>query len=78
MGVVGDKPMTKTEVRAYLKRIREGAAWAERALAEPDTEPLLAAMQEIAGSAAHIQGALEQDYFPYVAQGVRGMDQRGR
>jgi protein subunit release factor A len=70
---MSEKSMTKTEVRRYLKRIREGAAWAEEALKANDPEDLKAAVLEIGGSAGEIESALSDGYDHTSAAGIRGM-----
>jgi protein subunit release factor A len=54
--------MTKTEARAYLTRIRQGARDAEAALVANDGEALYDALMEISGSAGTIESALSDAY----------------
>lgn len=49
--------MTKTEVRQWIRRIREDLRDAERALAEGDGEALAIAMQDASCAAAEIETA---------------------
>lgn len=60
--------MTKTEVRAWLKRSREGLRWAEEALKSGNLQDLKEAMTEATGSAAEVQQAAEDTDI-----GVRGL-----
>lgn len=71
------KPMTKTEVRKWLKRIRDDLAWAEEALCDNDPAELLAAVMDAGGAAAQVAAVLEANEWTgdgYVPQGVRGME----
>lgn len=63
---MADQPMTKTEVRAWLKRVREDMCDAEIALASNDLESLFLCVQDASGAAAHIEGACQD-------QGIRGL-----
>lgn len=60
-----EKPMTKTETRAWLKRIREGV----RDLADlietgGSVEDIVEAGNEILGSVSHLQEAAEESRLP--------------
>ena len=69
------KPMTKTEVRRWLKRIREDLAWAQEALRENKAEELRQAMLDASGAAGQVEAVLEANEWDgegYVPQGVRG------
>lgn len=71
--------MTKTEARAYLRRVREGAREAEAALKANDAEALMLAVQEIGGSAGEIESALASVYdVDGEPEGVAGMTVTGR
>lgn len=61
-----DRPMTKAEVREWLRRIREDVRDAERALAEGDLGGVRAAMEDASGSAGEVQTACDE-------RGVRGL-----
>ena len=58
--------MTKTEVRDWVKRVREDLRDAEAALAANDIEDLYLAMQDASAAAAEVESAC-------VDGGVRGM-----
>lgn len=51
--------MTKTEARAWLRRSREGIAWANDALKRDDLDDLKEAMVEVTGAASMVQDAAE-------------------
>ena len=61
-----DNPMTKAEVRSWLKRVREDLRDAETALANNDLESLFLYAQDAAASAASVEGAC-------VTEGIRGL-----
>jgi len=63
-----DRPMTKTEAQSYVRRAREGLRQVEAALRHGDTYDLQAATNEVIGSMAAIQSALEY------GAGVKGVD----
>lgn len=70
------KPMTKTEVRRWMARIRDDLAWAECALRDNDGAELLAAMMDVGGAAGQVESAMyenEWDGDQYRARGIRGM-----
>lgn len=60
--------MTKTEVRAYLKRAREGIRDAEVALKNGDLAEFNEAILEASGSLGEIQSAND-----YSDEGIRGV-----
>lgn len=62
--------MTKTEARAYIKRIREDLRDMEWALQANDPDWLLSAAQDASGAAAEIETALVDDF---IGTGVGGM-----
>lgn len=62
--------MTKTEARAYIKRIREDLRSAEQALRDNDAYALRDAVQDASGCAAEIETALVDEY---IGTGVGGM-----
>lgn len=64
-----EKPMTKTEARAFVKRARDGLRWMEDALTAGDGADLNDAMLETIGAVATIQGAADLDY----GRGIRGV-----
>jgi hypothetical protein len=68
-----EKPMTKTEAREWLKRVREGVRWAEDALKSGDAQDLVNAVNDISGAACMIETALNDDY---IGQGIKGMEFR--
>jgi hypothetical protein len=62
--------MTKTEARAYIKRIREDLRDAEWALKNNNAQQLLSSVHDASGCAAEIETALCDDY---IGTGVAGM-----
>jgi hypothetical protein len=60
--------MNKTEVRAYIKRCREGLRWAEESLRDGDLASFNEAMVEASGSLGEIMSATQ-----YSDEGIRGM-----
>lgn len=54
------KSMTKAEVRAWLKRIREDVRDAEQALAAGDLDGVRGAMEDASGSAGEVQIACDE------------------
>lgn len=69
---MAEKPMTKAEARAFLKRAREGLRDAEEALRTGDAADLQEALIEVTGAACHVQDALES--APYAEpRGIRGV-----
>jgi hypothetical protein len=67
---MADKPMTKTEARAFLRRAREALRDAEAALRDNNVDDLNDALNEVTGSAAHLQGAIDPDYDGHGIAGV--------
>lgn len=63
-----DKPMTKTEVQAYIRRAREGLRWLEETVRSGGVlEDVIEAANEVSGSVAAIQEAAED-------RGIRGLE----
>lgn len=64
-----DKPMSKSEARAFVKRSREGLRWIEEVLAQGGSlDDLTEACNEAIGSVAAIQDAAGE-------RGVNGVTQ---
>lgn len=55
-----EQPMSKREARAWLRRSREGIAWANDTIRRGDLDDLKEAMIEITGAAAQVQQAVEE------------------
>jgi len=66
-----EKPMTKGEVRVYLRRVREAVRDAEAALKDGSAEDLLIAALEIGGCGGEIESALTANFEE--PRGVRGL-----
>ena len=68
-----EKPMTKTEAQAYIRRAREGLRWMEDALKRGDLQQMAEACGEACGEAsgsiAEVQDAVEGQF----GRGIRGL-----
>lgn len=73
-------PMSKTEARTWLARLREDIRDAEQALKDGDAAALVEAMMDASGAAETLRGTVDEpqgwdeateDYAP--PRGIRGM-----